>query len=53
MVILLPAPDSRRVSASYMQKYVHEVLNLLALKRPINTAADYKFCDIFPNFPKK
>ena len=26
---------------------------LLTLKAPITTAADDKFCDIFPNFPKK
>ena len=25
----------------------------LALKAPIKTAADYKFCDIFPNFRQK
>ena len=26
---------------------------ILLLKAPITTAADNKFCDIFPNFPKK
>ena len=27
--------------------------NLLTLKAPITTAADDKFCEIFPNFQKK
>ena len=28
-------------------------MNLLTLKAPITTAADDKFCDIFPNFRQK
>ena len=30
----------------------HVLLNLLTLKAPIATAADDKFCDIFPSFKK-
>ena len=28
-------------------------LNVLTLKAPVTTAADDKFCNIFPNFRKK
>ena len=30
-----------------------DLAHALALKAPITTAADNKFCDIFPNFQKK
>ena len=31
----------------------HLIDKQLTLKAPITTAADYKFCDIFPNFRQK
>ena len=32
---------------------IYLLLSHITLKAPIKTAADEKFCDIFPNFPKK
>ena len=34
-------------------QYVQKVGLFLSLKAPITTAADDKFCNIFPNFQKK
>ena len=35
------------------QQYSAISKSMLALNAPITTAADDKFCDIFPNFQKK
>ena len=49
----MPATEDSPVMVNLIPENEEKCSSQLALKAPITTAADDKFCDIFPNFWKK